>query len=840
MKLLRLSLFNLKKNKREAAAVVFLTMITVFMLSVCVANSSKVKKVFDESFKRSGSINRIVIFKKDVYRDEFKRILEDEYRVSRLSRNPFIFAGATDVMAGSDEVVSYNFLFETLRTERKIESFVKTEAMSDDEAEALDHPIWLPEAFRIIKKLSVGDTFTIIKSGRDYPFTIAGFYITGLQASDGFGYKCVLSDEDYELFSMLFDTGTSFGYNCVGLCFDDDGDFDYDAFLERCGEASYQNLTMGSTNLSYESERDNETNFTDMFFRLIAIMSFITMVSALFMIRHKISSDMEDQLKQIGVLEALGYRAGEISLTYLYEYVISAGLGCVLGIILACLATPVINDFNEALLGRSIHGNTEVGKIIGIAQLIFVILLLFVLAKAGTVKKYPPVVAFRKGITTHSFRRNMLPLDKPGANINIRLAMKKLLMDIKSYLGVAVCIITAGITILFGMLSFDFFKDGPDRLVDMMGTDSNVVMVDLMSGVDPYAIREEILKMPEVRKALVTFKINELSIKGSDMSGTIQVFDDFNDAENIKPVLGRFPEHDNEAMISYRRSTIEDRALGDSIVLENAGIEKNYVITGIVSSMMNSGSSIYLTSDGYKRINIDARPDSINVYLNDGTGYDEFEEKLTDKFGISIKDAEAGNIAEGSLEERVRAVANEKMAVMMSQYGVTSIDYAVRVGDKLITGNSRPFVIKEVSTWQGMIKTQLVPIADTFKNFTLLSAVVIALIVAVILIIIAGSNVRRQRQSLGIMKGLGYSSRDLMTQMALSIMPVIIISLILASIGAVWFNKLFWLLMLGLIADTSIPVIIITDVVLAVFCYIVTYLGAGRIKKISVNELMTE
>ena len=90
------------------------------------------------------------------------------------------------------------------------------------------------------------------------------------------------------------------------------------------------------------------------------------------------------------------------------------------------------------------------------------------------------------------------------------------------------------------------------------------------------------------------------------------------------------------------------------------------------------------------------------------------------------------------------------------------------------------------------------------------------------------------------MKGLGYSSKDLMTQMAVRIMPVILLSLIVASVGAVWINKIFWLALLGLIAKTDPVVILVTDLVLAVFCYFVTYLGAGRIRKISVNELMTE
>ena len=48
MKILRLSFFNLRKNKREAAAIVFLTMVTVFMLSIFFANGSKIKKAFDE------------------------------------------------------------------------------------------------------------------------------------------------------------------------------------------------------------------------------------------------------------------------------------------------------------------------------------------------------------------------------------------------------------------------------------------------------------------------------------------------------------------------------------------------------------------------------------------------------------------------------------------------------------------------------------------------------------------------------------------------------------------------------------------------------------------------
>ncbi|MCR5331813.1 MAG: ABC transporter permease [Lachnospiraceae bacterium] len=839
MKILRLSLFNLRKNKREAAAIVFLTMVTVFMLSVFLANGSKIKKAFDESFAASGSVNRIVLFKKSVYHDEFRNILERDHKPERLSVNPFIFAGATDVRDEQGEVVSYNFLFATERTERKIERFIKTEALSDDELKKISHPIWLPVNFSISKGHKAGETFTIVKGGRDYPFTIAGFYETGLESSDGYGFKCILPDEDYELFSMLFESESAISYTCTGLCFDASDDFDYYEFLDKCSEASSENLSGASQDISYKNEKANETLFSDIFLMMTAFLSLITMISALFMIRHKISNDIEDQMQQIGVLEALGYRAYEISLAYLYEYVVSAGLGCIFGALAAYLITPGMNAFNESILGRTVSGNSEVLKMLAASLAVFMIVIPFALLKARTVKKYPPVTAFRKGMKTHSFKRNVFPLERAKENINVRLAMKSLASDLRSCIGVAVCMITAGITILFSVVSYDFFKDGTKGLESVMGTD-DVMMIDLMDGVDQEKIRDELMAMPEVRKALISYNLNIISVKGSDLSATMQIYDDYRDSENIFPAFGRYPEHDNEVMITYRRANIDNLELGDNIVLEKAGLEKSYVITGIVSSMMNSGSCLYLTSDGYRRIDLNARPTRINVYLNDGFSYDAFEEKLNGIYGISAKDAMAENDPSGSLEDRIRAAAGEKIAVMLSRYGVTSVDYAIRIGDQLITGNSRPFVIKEISTWEGMVKTQLAPISDTFRKYTVVAAILISGIVAVILSIIAASGVRRQRHSLGIMKGLGYSSKDLMTQMALKLMPVILISLIIASFGAVWVNKIFWLAIVGIIAGTNIPVIIVTDIVLMAFCYIVTYLGAGRIRKISVNELMTE
>ena len=85
MNILRLSLFKLKKNKKEAAAIVFLTMITTLMLAVFMANISKANKAYYDSFAQSGSKDTIVFINKDKYRDEFKEVLSADYGIKDIT-----------------------------------------------------------------------------------------------------------------------------------------------------------------------------------------------------------------------------------------------------------------------------------------------------------------------------------------------------------------------------------------------------------------------------------------------------------------------------------------------------------------------------------------------------------------------------------------------------------------------------------------------------------------------------------------------------------------------------------------------------------------------------------
>ncbi len=833
MKIFRLSLFNLKRNKREAAAIVFLTLVTAFLMATFAVSITQINSAFDRSFEETGSADYILLLQADKYRDIYRDILEEEYNINDVRESSVLYGLAASAISKKGESIAYNLIFATESTERKIENFEKLNALSDDEIEKLSHPIWLPQYFEITGGFAPGETFTLVSGGRDYPFTIAGFYSTGLYNSDSM-LKCIITDDDMVLLSAVYEE-----YHMIA--FDTEGGFSHKEYYEKCSAKSNENVSSIVLPIDKDKERLFETNFLNIFLYMSVFLSVVTMISALFLILHKISKDIDEQMVQIGVLEALGYTSCELSLSYILEYIITGGVGAIIGGITASAFSPVMDTLTRGMMNRDVHTDVNILRILIVVILIIALVTLFALSRAARVKKLPPVVAFRKGIKTHHFGKNILPLEKMRHSINIRLAFKGIFNDLRSNIGMGICVIAAGVAVMFSVYTFDFFKSGYNGLMGVMGMEMSDISIVMMSGVNGEKFCDEIRKFPEVEKALLTRVTGSyVEIKGSNQSAVAISYADFSLTDNIRLKTGRFPEYDNEIMISAKREETENRHIGDSIIIKGDVCEKSYIITGIVPAMNNSGMSVYMTEDGYRRIHPNDRPNTVEITLKDEKDRPAFTDKLTALYGASAKDTAYEQSARGSLEERIRAKADEKMAVLISQYGVTDVDYAIRIGDTVISGNSSRFVIKEMSSIKDIAKSQMGPIAAVTKTFSLCAVIFIAVVVAVILGIISVSAVKRQRREFGIMKSMGYTSRDLMIQLTLRILPVTVISSCIAAVLSVWVQRAFWMAAFGVRIPESLPLIIGTAAALVLFCLIITYVSARSIRKISVTELVTE
>lgn len=775
-KILRLSAFNINKSKKESLAIAFLSLVSVLFLGIIVTNVGRINSTFYDSFKLSGSYNTVFSFPADKYREDCRIILEEEYGIEDVIEGDALFSVGASVIDTNDEKYGINMYWVTPSFENQIEDFVMNESISEDELNLVAHPIWLPTYFKLNRGFELSDDFIVEINGREYPYTIVGFYETGLMAGDATGVKCVISEEDYLLLEPVCS-------RFVNLFFDSE-DFPVSEYQEKCDERTSENISTGMIGFSEEIEKNAETQFLNMFIGFVGFLSVITLASAMFLVRHKIGNDIEDQMQQIGVLEALGYKSGEISLSYVCEYLLSGGIGALIGGCITYLITPIFRNIISVMIGRTCNSEASFWSSIVVTVFVTLIIVVFALSKAHSVKKFPPVVAFRKGIKTHHFGKNLLPLEKLKWNINIRIAMKDFFSEFKSSIGVCICILISSIAVLFAISAAYFFNDGYMALVRFMGTEEPEVTVLLQDYTDINEINAEISQMSEVRKTLLTYGDFTQFIKviGAETSGTLVVFDDYPETENIVVSEGRFPEYDNEVMVSVGWRERNGYNVGDSITLQGDASANKYLITGVVGGMLNGGSAIYMNSDGLIRLNPNATLNSIAVYLNDGVVKEDFENELNDLYGDSVKVGSMLDLAKGQME----------------------------------------------------------PIANITRIFGIAAAIIIAGIVAVILGIISVSSVKRKKKDIGIMKSLGYSSKDLMTQMAMRILPPTIVGVGIASISIFYIYRYFWISTFSVEVDAVPGVVAVTGILVIIFCYFVTYISAGRTKKISVTELMTE
>ena len=154
---------------------------------------------------------------------------------------------------------------------------------------------------------------------------------------------------------------------------------------------------------------------------------------------------------------------------------------------------------------------------------------------------------------------------------------------------------------------------------------------------------------------------------------------DFSVTESILVSEGNLPVHENEVAVTRKFASEHNLNVGDNITLEQNRIKKNYIITGFVPGITNSGHNIYITFDGIRRFDPAFRPNAVDVYLEDWADRGEIEAVILNSFGKTISDTRKADASGDSTEERIRSAAEQKMAELLANYNADHVEYAVQI-----------------------------------------------------------------------------------------------------------------------------------------------------------------
>ena len=841
-KIFRLSIANLKKHKFQAILLMILFMITMTVASTAMGSQSDMMKIFPNVADEYAVHKSMIMVKDSFYNDSFIDILKQDERVTDVEHFETLFSTASRYLDTKGEEHSMYMQVLTETQAQRITICAPETSLSQEEIAGLEHPVYLPYAGKDASGFNEGDQFIIVFGAKQYEFTVAGFYEAIFHGDQNTGYSIIVSDEDYQTLMSVFDRWETVLFDCESV--EDSTDI-FNGYKTRIEDSTGLTVGMKMMQYTYMYTYGISMMFITIIIYIMLFMSAVVLAASLVMIRFRIAGDIQDQVQSIGVLEALGYTSREITLAYTAEYLITALIGIMSGMVISPFLIRMLHGLGEVLSGH--HGDItlDVGVMIITALIILVITGVIAFSRARMVKKYPPVVAFRKGIETHDFRRNPLPLRNTRGNINVRIAMKAFLQNTKRNVGITLCIAITAIAAAVSAIMVDSFGSELEIARRMAGSEFSDYSISVAEYADVNEVAENIRQLPGVRKALVgTFSLdlsNWKYVTAYDRTEDLVIvsYEDFRECEYLNPSEGKMPEHENEAVVSMTFAARHGLKVGDNLTVEVDRTKKNYIISGLITAVTNDGDYLYVTHKGLNRLSPNIRPLSIDFYLEDGTDKEEFISMLLETYGKSIAATRKDGAEGTSEEERIRALADQRIAELLATHGISHAEYSVQIGDIVVSGTSDSFVIRNYQNLNDLMMTQIGGLFHAIYVSAIVFLIVTIIVVTVIISILMEQTIRRQRRELGVMLSMGYTSKDLMFQSALKIMPAVLIAAVVGTIGG---SVLFTAIMSKAFGKFIISklLIIVTAILLALFCFVSAYIGSAKIKKISVTELMTE
>ena len=771
-----LALADLRKNKSQAVSLFIFVLIAAMLLNIGLILFLGMGNFFDERAQANNAAHFWAFYSSPSDSiDEGLRYLKNYPGVTETE--------SLDIVGGSGEVTLsdakiYPFLLlSPVSTNQKMDA----PSMIGSYLPLTGDAIYVPNFMVLGGGYELGDNFTLILAGTEHIFTVAGATEEMMFGSQNNTiYRLYISDEK---FSELKGQSPELAVTLLSARLENQNDdnYLYAAYNKDVpADGLFWTMTIGAA-------RSGRTIVPMIATIVVTVFSFILLAVCLIVIRFRINNSIEESMTNIGAQKAVGFRSVQIISAIVTLFSGIALIGICIGIAAAHATVPLIMDILEPML--ALRWNPGFDGVAALATLLLILLTVSLISylSARKISKLHPLIALRGGITTHSFKKNSLPLSKARGPLDLLLATKQLLR--KKGQAVTIGIIVAAVTMasVAGLAVNYNMNDGSDRFARSVFGEMPDVNFIIRNGEDGDAFVERLLGRPEVRKAFGYEPNAIMLVDEVQIAATVTL--DCSLLEGAMLIDGRYPKHSNEIALGSPIMKVSGKGIGDSVTVRIDDSEKDYIVTGLVQFMNSGGFNGIMTGEAMTEIQPDFEFVSYSVYLNEGENSGDFID--------SVK------AAEGDVIEVAANIQDTLQATMDSMSGIFA---AVAAG---------------------------------------VGGVTVFVVILVLYMVIKTTILNRKRE-LGIQKALGFTTLRLMNQIALNTTPVVLLGVIVgAVIGYFGFNTMMAATMISMgVVKVDLPIphdqLLIACIALVVLAYCISMLIAWRIRKISAYSLVTE
>jgi putative ABC transport system permease protein len=326
---------------------------------------------------------------------------------------------------------------------------------------------------------------------------------------------------------------------------------------------------------------------------VIVLVSILLTAIAIISLRFTILSSMEDDVKEIGVMKAIGYAHQDIRNIYLIKYVSIAVVGCLAGYIGSLLLSDRFLANVQLYMGVSEKSPLLYFIPLAASLLILTVVTASCMMVVSKLKKITAVSALRNGTTApEKTRKSHFSLHRSGLmNINLFLGIKDITSRMKTWwLLMGVFIISAFVMILPVNL-FNTVNDA--SFSTYMGIEESDIRIDLQQSDHLEQRYYEIITTLNNDEAVADFSTlatckfkirnnegewNNINVTTGDLSRFPLTY-----------LEGASPAAENEIALSYLNANEMQAGIGDEITLLANGQEHSMVVSGIYQDVTNGG-----------------------------------------------------------------------------------------------------------------------------------------------------------------------------------------------------------------------------------------------------------
>ena len=641
--------------------------------------------------------------------------------------------------------------------------------------------IYLPMLYKT-DGIEIGKPFEISIGSHKQTYTVCGFFNSIMMGSHNCTLTEIVLTEDK--YTELQDSGFAPQATLCSVRITDKAEsFNCEASLKSAVSEHYPNITMVSN--CYGTVSVSRYISQMICSGILAAMAFFVLLIALVVLVSNIVNYIQVNMKNLGALKSVGYTSGQLICSLQLQFLGLAFLAAAVGIGLSYLVFPAVNTMMIAQTGIPYMVRfLPVPLLISLTVLCGTVALAVWLA-SRRIRKIEPIAALRSGIQTHNFKHNRVPLENTKAPLNLALALKTTFSSVKHNITVCITMLVLSLVVVFSGLMIE------NVIVDMTPFLNLIVGETADSCINVQADAEEdfLAEMnadSRVEKIYLYTSLNVSHTGGAELLANI--CKDFGSVNNQNTVFdGRFPKYDNEMAIAAKYAGENGLKIGDEIEITANGEQETYLICGFTQISNNLGKDCLFTREGYERL---GKLTNASYYINltSETDIDAFNSEIKASFGSSI---------------------NTTINVL------TTIEGAAGVYVKLMT---------------------IIVVA-----ILLLSVIIIAFV----LYLLVRTMLNNKLHDYGIMKALGFTTKQLILQTALSLMPATIVSAAAGlTLSSIIINPLTALFLsgIGIVKCTFIiPVGFITlaGAGLALYAFLAVCLLSLKIRRISPRAVRT-